>query len=122
MFIDFFRSFKYAARGLHNVFQRERNFRVQVYIALIIFVFMFVFPFSRIERLILLTVIMAVLVLELLNSSIEYLVDLVKPRLHEYARDVKDAMSGAVLLASIFAIVIGLIIFWPHIFDAKFIP
>jgi diacylglycerol kinase len=58
---------------------------------------------------------MFVLVLELLNTSIEHLVDLVKPRLNEYVKEVKDVMAGAVLLASVFAVIIGAVIFWGHV-------
>jgi diacylglycerol kinase len=61
---------------------------------------------------------MTVLVLELINSSMERLVDLVKPQLHESARDIKDLMAAAVLMASFFAVLIGLMIFLPSFFLA----
>ena len=61
---------------------------------------------------------MTVLVLELLNSSIERLVDLAKPRLHEEAGTIKDLMAGAVLLASMVAVIVGILIFWPYPFQA----
>jgi len=54
-------------------------------------------------------------VLELLNSAVERLVDLFKPRIHEYAEEVKDIMAGAVLMGSIGAAVVGVIVFWPHL-------
>ncbi len=76
---------------------------------------MFLLPLILWERVILLTVILAVLVLELLNTGIERLIDLLKPRLDDYVKDVKDVMAAAVLLASFFAVVIGIVIFWPHI-------
>lgn len=72
-------------------------------------------PLSTLERVILLLAIASVLVLELLNSMIERLVDLVKPRLHGYVRDIKDLMAAAVLVASLFALAVGSIIFFPHV-------
>jgi diacylglycerol kinase len=112
------RSFGHAWRGLLVCFRSERSFRFQVAAALVVTAAMFVFPLTRNERLILLVVIASVLVLELLNSSVERLVDIFKPRLDEYAKEVKDLMAGAVLLASLFALVIGALIFVPPIWTS----
>ena len=57
----------------------------------------------------------SVLVLELLNSMIERLVDLVKPRMHGYVHDIKDLMAATVLLASLFAFAVVSLIVWPHL-------
>ncbi|MBM3204748.1 diacylglycerol kinase family protein [Candidatus Uhrbacteria bacterium] len=108
-------SFVHAWRGLRYTFTQERNFRIQVVIGLIVVAVMFLLPFAVWERVILLAVIMFVLVLELLNTSIEHLIDLVTPRLHQYVKEVKDVMAGAVLLASMFAAIIGAVIFWSHV-------
>jgi len=75
----------------------------------------FIFPLQTWERSVLLLVAMSVLVLELLNSSVERMVDLVKPRLHEYVADIKDIMAGAVLLAALFALLLAVIILGPHV-------
>jgi undecaprenol kinase len=112
------RSFGHAWRGLLVCFRGERSFRVQVAVALAVTASMFIFPLTRNERLILLVVIAWVLVLELMNSSVERLVDIFKPRLDEYAKEVKDLMAGAVLLASLFALVIGAMIFVPQIWKS----
>ncbi|HEU0050878.1 MAG TPA: diacylglycerol kinase family protein [Patescibacteria group bacterium] len=111
---DFFRSFRHAARGFSYAFHMERNFRVQCIIAVLVLIALFLVPLAIWERVILLSMIMTVLVLELLNTGIERLIDLLKPRLDEYVKDVKDVMAAAVLLASIFAVIIGVVIFWPH--------
>jgi diacylglycerol kinase len=108
-------SFSNAWRGLRLAFRTERSFRLQIAAALVILTFIAVFPLEAWERSILLFVTLLVLVLELVNSSIERMVDLAKPRLHEYAGDIKDLMAGAVLLASFFAVMIGALILWPHL-------
>lgn len=110
-----FRSFAHALRGLRYAFHRERSFRVQLLAGIVVLFLMGVLPLTGWERVILLAIIMFVLVLELLNTSIEHMVDLVKPRLNEYVGEVKDLMAGAVLLASVFAVIIGAVIFWPHL-------
>ena len=56
-----------------------------------------------------------VLIMELINSVLERLVDSFRSRVHPVVRDIKDIMAAAVFLASLFAAVIGLIIFIPHL-------
>jgi diacylglycerol kinase len=68
-----------------------------------------------VEIAILTLVVVLVLVLELVNSVFERMVDLLKPRVHDFVKDVKDVMAAAVLLASIGALLIGGLIFWPHV-------
>jgi diacylglycerol kinase len=111
------RSFGHAFRGLALAFRSERSFRLQVVAAFVVIVVLIVLPLDLWERAILLLVTMFVLVLELLNSSLERLVDLAKPRLHEYAGDIKDLMAGSVLLAAMFALVLGLLILGPKLAD-----
>jgi diacylglycerol kinase len=55
-------------------------------------------------------------VLELLNSIIERFVDMVKPRVHEYARVIKDLSAAAVLIMAITAVILAVLIFWPHLY------
>ncbi|MFH1430007.1 MAG: diacylglycerol kinase, partial [Candidatus Uhrbacteria bacterium] len=57
----------------------------------------------------------SVLVLECCNSAMERLIDLLKPRLHGYVKEVKDVMAGAVLIASLVAVAVGVVIFAPYI-------
>ncbi|MBD3251674.1 hypothetical protein GF380_04460 [Candidatus Uhrbacteria bacterium] len=108
-------SFGAAWRGFLRAFKDERTFRVMVVCALIVFMLVATFPLSDSERLILILVTGLVLVLELVNTMVERFVDLMKPRLSAYVRDVKDLMAAAVLVASVFAALIGLMIFVPHL-------
>ena len=55
------------------------------------------------------------LVEEAFNTAIEIDIDLTSPTYHPYARDTKDVAAGAVLLSAILAIIVGLMIFVPHI-------
>lgn len=114
----FFRSIEHAWRGLLIVFRTERSFRIQLMVALVIGIVAFVFPLDFFERIVLLVAIAAVLVLELVNSMVERLVDLFRPRLSDLVGEVKDVMAGTVLVASLFAILLGVLILWPHVRDA----
>jgi len=111
----FARSAKHALRGLAYVLRYEKNFQNQVAISIVVTIAMFYFKLTRGERIILILVIMEVLVMELLNTVVERVVDILKPRVHPYARLIKDLMASAVLVSALLALVIGIIIFWPHV-------
>ncbi len=108
-------SFKYAWKGFRYTFRNEQNFRIQIVIALVVIILMFVLQVRAIEAVALIFMIIAVLVLEILNTILEYFVDLLKPRLHHYSQIIKDMMAAAVLLTAIGAIIVGAIIFYPYI-------
>lgn len=110
-------SFRYAFRGTLYVFRHEQNFRLQLLASIAVIFLMFVFELRRSEIVVLLLLIFAVLVLELLNSAMELFVDLLKPRLHKQVEVVKDVMAAMVLITAFASIIIGIIIFWPHIIE-----
>lgn len=109
------KSVRHAWRGIVTTFRTERSFRVQVAAALVVTGLLFMLPLEAWERAILVLVVTLILVLELVNSSLERLVDLAKPRLHAYAGEIKDVMAGGVLVASIGALILGLLILGPHV-------
>ncbi|MFH1078374.1 MAG: diacylglycerol kinase family protein [Patescibacteria group bacterium] len=115
---SFVRSLGNAWRGLCVAFRTEQSFRLQLAIGLLVFAAVWFFPLGSVERVVLLLAIGAVLVLELVNSMVERMVDLFKPRLHAYVRDIKDLMAAAVLLASATAAIVGLLVLWPHVLRA----
>jgi diacylglycerol kinase len=108
-------SFRAAWRGLLLAFKGERTFRVMIAMGLLMVAVVSTAPLALWERLLLLLLTGSVLVLELLNSMVERLVDLLKPRLSTYIGEVKDLMAAAVLTTSIFAAIIALLILLPHL-------
>jgi len=108
-------SFRFAGRGAARVAREEQNFRVELIIALAVLVLMSVFDLRAAERAALVLAIVLVLALELINSIFERLTDLLKPRLHQFVEDVKDIMAGAVLVAAVGALIVAVLIFWPHL-------
>src|SRR3990167_4549151 len=90
-------SFKYAANGFAYVFKHERNFRIQVVAAVLVIMLMIVFPLRTLERIALSLVITFVLVLELINTIMEKIVDILKPRIHHYVEIIKDMMAAAII-------------------------
>ena len=107
-------SFKAAFSGLKSaVF--EKSFRMMAVITVLVIAAMLYYPTSRLEKVLLLAAILAVLVLELVNSTIERIMNIVSPEYSEQVRAVKELMAAIVLLASIGAAIIGIIIFLPYI-------
>lgn len=106
---------RYAFRGLIHVFQTEPSFRFQILAAFVVLVLMNIYPLAHWERIILLLLIGSVLVLEVVNSVLERLVDSFKPRVHPIVAQVKDMMAGAVLVSSLISAIVGLMIFWPYV-------
>lgn len=110
----FLRSVKCAWRGLSSVYKTEQNFRFQMFIAIAVIILMLAFGVTRKEAVLLILMISFVLVMELINSVFEKISDMMKPRIHVYAKLIKDIMSGAVLITSLMSLVVGLIIFIPY--------
>lgn len=108
-------SFSAAWRGILRAFALERTFRVMVFCALVVLILISTVPLSLGERLTILLITGLMLVLELMNTMVERLIDLLKPRLSTYVRDVKDYMAAAVFVAALFAAMIGAMIFVPHL-------
>lgn len=118
------RSFSHAVRGFKCVF-REQNFRIQVAFAIIVIFFILFFGLKIWEATVLVMMIVLVLVLEIINSIFERIVDILEPRVHPYAKTIKDMMAAAVLVASLGAVFVGAVIFWSYfnniIYDFKMI-
>lgn len=107
-------SFRAAGRGFRTAFKAERTFRVMVAAGLVVVILVLNLPLEGWERLLLIGLTGAILVLELFNSMVERLVDLMKPRLSVYVGEVKDLTAAAVLLASLVAALLAALILLPH--------
>jgi len=109
------KSFYYAQRGLVYVIKNEQNFRIQLIIGILVIIAMILLQVEIWQAIVLLMLILTVLVLELINTIFEKIVDILKPRIHFYVEIIKDIMAAAVLLASIGAALIAFLIFVPYL-------
>lgn len=114
------RSFRHALRGLKYVLTYERNFQIEVVIAVLVLSLIFIFKVKNWEAVILVIIIMWVLIMELTNTVVERIVDILKPRIHPYAKLIKDIMATVVLISSMVAVAVGIIIFYPYFLDLFF--
>jgi diacylglycerol kinase (ATP) len=114
--INVLKSFKYAFSGISYVLKTSRNFKIQLVFAVTSLIIGFLLQISQSNYVILISTIMSVLILEILNTSIESVVDLVvKKEFSRLAKISKDTSAGAVLLASINSVIIAVYIFIPKI-------
>ncbi len=109
------KSFRYAFRGFWFVFKNEQNIRIHLLISLAVIVLMLYFQVELWQAIILFLVIILVLILELINTIFEKLADILRPRIHFYVQVIKDIMAAAVLVASVGAVVTGILIFAPYL-------
>ncbi len=107
-------SFRYAAQGLAYGFLSQRNFRIHVITGAMVFGLGLWLRLSTDRLALLVLTVAAVLVLELLNTAIESVVDLaIGRRFHPLARIAKDCAAAAVLVAAIASMLIALLLLAP---------
>lgn len=110
-------SFRCALRGLIYVIKNERNFRTEVAVLVGIVFLSIVLNIKMWEFIVVIFLITWVLVTELINTVVERVVDILEPRIHPFARLIKDIMAGVVLLSAGMSALVGLIIFIPYIIN-----
>lgn len=91
--------------------------RIHLGLAVLAVAAAFAFHISSAEWLALIIVISFVFILEILNTAIETLVDLYTEEYHHLAKIAKDTAAGAVMVAAIMSVCVGLIIFLPKIIN-----
>ncbi|RMF26496.1 MAG: diacylglycerol kinase family protein [Cyanobacteria bacterium J083] len=107
-------SFQYAIAGVKYAFITQRNFRIHTIIGTLAISLGIALHISAVELAVITITSALVMILELLNTAIESVVDLtVKQSYHELAKIAKDCAAGAVLVAAIAAVIVGGFILFP---------
>lgn len=112
-------SFGYAFQGIKTALRLEPNFRIHSVVALATLILAFLLGFNLYEWIILLFTIFLVLVLELINTAMESIIDMVSPEISQKAKIAKDVSAAAVLLTTGFAVLIGIFLFLPKIMELR---
>lgn len=110
-----YKSFGYAFAGIFAVVKKERNMKIHCAAMLCVIIAGIVFHITPVEWCICLTLFGLVMALEIVNTAVEAVVDLVTQERMPLAKLAKDAAAGAVLIAAVMAAAAGLIIFVPKI-------
>ncbi|WP_342562443.1 diacylglycerol kinase family protein [Paenibacillus sp. FSL R7-0345] len=113
----FWHSFRFAAQGIVTAFKSELNMKVHSVLAVAVLAAAAFFRLPPSGWMLLLLAITLVLSTELLNTAIEATIDLVSPDIHPLAKTAKDTAAGAVLLTAVFAVIVGIYVFYHPIMD-----
>ncbi len=111
------KSQRHAIEGILSIVKNERNFRIQLVVAMLVVLISFLLKISHSDWIAVGFLITLVLISEAFNSVIEALCDTIS---HEYRVNIKyakDVSAGAVLVSAILSVILGLIIFMPYIID-----
>lgn len=108
-------SFGFACKGLIAALRTERNFRIHILAATGVVVMGFLVNLNPAEWAVVVVCTGMVLTAELLNTAIEKTIDLVSPQWDKQAGLIKDMAAAAVLIASLAALVVGLVVFVPKL-------
>ncbi len=108
----FWRSFNHAFAGIMYAARTQPNMRAHLLISLLVILAALILRIGRDYVIDLVIIIAVVLALELLNTAVESIVDLLTVTHHPLAKTAKDAAAGAVLIGSIAAVVVGYLVFY----------
>lgn len=110
-------SLKYAFDGLKYAYKNEQSMTVHIVVTILVIMFAFIFEISSYEWIIVVLCIGIMMCVELVNTSIEAVVDLVTKKYDEKAKVAKDVAAAVSVMFSITSIIVGLIIFVPKIIN-----
>jgi diacylglycerol kinase len=110
-------SFGHAFRGLWYVLRTQRNAWIHTVIAILIFILSAWLKISRQELAIIILTAAIVFAAEFINTAIEAVVDLASPEKHPLAKVGKDVGAAAVLISALAAVLIGLLILGPPLWE-----
>lgn len=108
-------SFRYAFQGLSHTFKYNQNIKIHLIIAFLVLFSGLFFGLTRSEMFALGVVIVMVISAEMVNTAIEEMVNLLVNEHRKEAKIAKDVGAGMVLLVVLFAVIVGIFAFLPHI-------
>jgi diacylglycerol kinase len=114
------KSFQYAFEGWQYVLRTQHNAWIHAVISIVVFGLAFWLGLSPQDWAILVLTIMAVWMAEFMNTAIEAVVDMNMPEIHPLAKVAKDVAAAAVLVGAIGAVIIGLLILGPPLWERIF--
>lgn len=113
--VRLWKSFSYALTGIKTALWSERNMRIHLIASIFVIGCSLYFSISKFEWLFVIVAIGGIFSLELINTAIERVVDMITDKYHPLAKQAKDLAAGAVFIYAVTAVVIGIFIFLPHV-------
>ena len=110
---NFFASVRYSIDGFFAAVKHEPSFREDLIFAVLLVPLAIILPVNAVSTARMIASLILILIVELLNSAIEWIIDYVRPEIHPLAKRIKDMASAAVFLSYINCIVVWTIMLWP---------
>jgi diacylglycerol kinase (ATP) len=108
-------SFNFAFDGIIHVLRTQRNMKIHFAVAVLVLVAAFFFDLDRLDIVALLVAISFVLIAEMINTALEYAIDIFTTRYDPLARIAKDVAAGAVLIATVNALAVAYLVFYDNL-------
>jgi len=112
-----FKSFTYSFEGVFHAIRYNQNMRIHIVAAIVVIIASVIFKVTPFEMGILGIMILLVIMAEMINTAIEEMVDLIVTEHKRQAKIAKDVASGMVLITAIGSVIVGILIFVPHILN-----
>jgi len=109
------KSFGYALEGIWHALRNNRNLRIDFYFVLLVSLLGFYFKITSLEIIVLVVTVVLVISSEMINTSLEEMVDLITREHKKEAKIAKDVAAGMVLVSAIGSVIIGFLVFLPYI-------
>jgi diacylglycerol kinase (ATP) len=112
-FRNFLASIRYSIDGFMAALKHEPSFREDLIFAVLLVPLAIILPVNAVSTSLMIASLILILIVELLNSAIEWVIDYLRPERHPLAKRIKDMASAAVFLSYINCIVVWSIMLWP---------
>jgi diacylglycerol kinase (ATP) len=110
---NFIASVRYALDGFSAALKHEPSFREDLLFAILLVPFAIYLPVNAVSTALMIASLFLIIIVELLNSAIEWTIDYLRPELHPLAKRIKDMASAAVFLSYVNCVVVWVVILWP---------
>ena len=107
-------SVRFSIEGFFAALKHEPSFREDLIFAVCLVPFAIILPVNAVSTALMIASLILIMIVELLNSAIEWVIDYIRPEMHPLAKRIKDMASAAVFLSYINCIVVWLIVLWPE--------
>ena len=110
---NFFASVRYSIDGFFAAMKHEPSFREDFLFVILLVPFAIILPVNAVSTALMISSLLFIMIVELLNSAIEWTIDYLRPEIHPLAKRVKDMASAAVFVSYINCVVVWVVILWP---------
>jgi len=110
---NFIASVRYSIDGFFAALKHEPSFREDFLFVILLIPFAVILPVNAVSTAVMISSLLLIMIVELLNSAIEWTIDYLRPEIHPLAKRVKDMASAAVFVSYINCVIVWVVILWP---------